>query len=321
MAVESNFQKVLNENELLLSRISVDTIQINLGKLCNQVCTHCHVDAGPHKKKENMGEDVFSRIVTLIENTPSVTTIDLTGGAPEMNPFFRPLVLKLRAMGKKVLDRCNLTILSEEGYEDLADFLKENSVDVVASLPCYDFENVDSQRGDGVFEKSIAGLKKLNALGYGRPGSGLKLNLVYNPNGAFLSPDQTSLEAMYKEQLSKNFDIVFNDLYALNNVPIKRYLYQLVKEKKYDEYMQLLLDNFNAAAIDGLMCKYSLSLSWDGEIFDCDFNQVLVMKTETRKNIWQIENFNQFLGDNIQTANHCFACSAGAGSSCHGATS
>ena len=319
MKTACNFKQTLNENDVSLRRERVEAIQINLGKLCNQVCTHCHVDAGPHKKKENMDEAVAKKMVDLILATEGIKSVDLTGGAPEMNPYFKYVVEKLRAANIKVIDRCNLTILMEDGYEWVAPFLKEHSVDVVASLPCYDVDNVDEQRGDGVFEASMKALKLLNSLGYGSEDSNLSLNLVYNPNGSFLAPDQKTLEAQYKEKLFDKFGIKFNSLYALNNVPIKRYLYQLVK-KKYDEYMKLLLDNFNASSVAGLMCKNTLSLSWNGEVFDCDFNQALEMHSSPKKTIFDVKNFHEFDGFEVKTANHCYACTAGAGSSCYGAT-
>lgn len=302
-----------------LFRKQVETVQVNIGKLCNQACSHCHVDSGPNKTRENMGQKVYDQLVSLLKASPEVKTIDLTGGAPELNPFFRPLVTEARALGLEVIDRCNLTVLSVPGQEDTAQFLRDHAVHVVASLPCYSADNVDKQRGDGVFEASIIGLQTLNALGYGKPGEP-KIDLVYNPLGASLPGPQKELEESYKKMLWQEFDIVFNSLYCITNMPIKRFLFDLKRQNKLESYMQLLLENFNPNAIDQLMCKNQVSVSWDGKIFDCDFNQMLNIPVGVKaKTLFDLESFEPLEEANILTADHCYGCTAGAGSSCTGA--
>ena len=304
-----------------LTRDKLTDLQINLGKLCNQTCTHCHVDAGPTKTAENMTAATANRIVDLVRECEALTTLDLTGGAPELNPNFRSLVEEFRSRELRVIDRCNLTILTEPGQESLAAFLADMKVDVVASLPCYLEDNVDAQRGSGVFERSIDGLKILNELGYGRDGSSLRLDLVFNPTAPSLPPDQAKLEADYKRELAARFGIEFNHLLAITNIPIKRYAKSLRKWGVLDDYMRMLERSFNADASSRVMCRSMLSLSWDGRIYDCDFNQMIDLSVpgHSNSNIWEIESFDSFLDRRISVADHCYGCTAGAGSSCGGA--
>lgn len=317
----TDFLKCVKENNVDLSRNKLTTVQINIGKLCNQTCLHCHVEAGPHKKKENMTGDTIEKLLELIDKSGDIELVDITGGAPEMNPHFKTFVAELRARNIRVIDRCNLTVLWEPGQEETASFLAHHNVDVVASLPCYSTKNVDTQRGDGVFEKSIRALQLLNSLGYGKEGTGLNLDLVYNPGGAFLPPDQKTLEADYKKKLMDDFGISFNSLYCITNMPIKRFLFDLKKSKKYEEYMQLLLDNFNPGAANNVMCKDLVSISWDGKIFDCDFNQMLEIPAGYKeKSIFDVKSLADISSDVIATGSHCFGCTAGAGSSCGGTT-
>ena len=303
-----------------LFRDSLSELQINLGKLCNQTCTHCHVDAGPTKTAENMTPETAKRICELVDECESLTTIDLTGGAPEMNPSFRSLVTHFRGQGLRVIDRCNLTILGEPGQEDLSDFLASHQVEIVASLPCYLEDNVDSQRGSGVFQSSITGLQKLNALGYGQDDSALKLNLVFNPTGPTLPPEQTSLETDYKRELKKRYNIEFNHLFAITNIPIKRYAKFLKKRGVLVDYMQMLESAFNPQAARGVMCKAMLSIGWDGQLYDCDFNQMLELPVagKPRHTVWDIKAFDEYIHQRIAVADHCYGCTAGTGSSCGG---
>ena len=306
-----------------LHRSQLSELQINLGKLCNQTCTHCHVEAGPTKKLENMNAATAQRIIELSKNCSSIKTVDLTGGAPEMNPNFRDLVTEFRRRGLRVIDRCNLTILTEPGFQWVAAFLAEQGVDVVASLPCYLEENVDAQRGRGVFDRSIEGLQTLNKLGYGDPTLGRTLDLVYNPTGPSLPPDQSKLESDYKRELWDKYQIRFNRLLAITNIPIKRYANYLNKAGRLVTYMKLLESNFNESAVDHVMCRSLISIGWDGKIFDCDFNQMLEMpmqdqQSEGNPTIWNIDSLTQFIDSRITTADHCYGCTAGAGSSCGG---
>ncbi|RMF21573.1 MAG: radical SAM/Cys-rich domain protein, partial [Deltaproteobacteria bacterium] len=252
----------------------IETVQINVGRLCNQACHHCHVDAGPGRR-ERMQRSTAECIVSLVEASPSVTTVDITGGAPELNDNFRYLVESARRLGRRVIDRCNLTVLFEPGMEWLAPFLAEHQVEVVCSLPCYTADNVDRQRGSGVFDKSIAALRLLNRLGYGRPGSPLALDLVYNPLGPSLPPPQPDLEQRYREELDRAFGITFRRLLTITNMPIKRFALQLKRDGSYEAYMGLLVNHFNRATVDGLMCRSLVSVGWDGRLYDCDFNQML----------------------------------------------
>ncbi len=302
-----------------LVRERAQTIQVNLGKLCNQVCLHCHVDAGPHKTKENMNRETVDNLLKVLEASSHVKVLDLTGGAPELNPEFRRIVTFARELGLHVIDRCNLTVLFEKGQEDLAQFLADQRVEVVASLPCYLEDNVDKQRGDGVFEKSIAGLSLLNKLGFGVPGSGLTLNLVFNPSGPVLPPSQVELEARYKTELFERFGIKFNRLFTITNMPIKRFLFDLKKSGQYESYMQLLATNFNDAAFSQVMCKSMVSVGWDGKLFDCDFNQMLNLPLNgERLHLNDLQNFDDLNNLKIKVADHCYGCTAGQGSSCRG---
>ena len=302
-----------------LRRGALDTLQVNLTYRCNQRCLHCHVNAGP-TRTESMSAELIELLCEVIDAHP-VDTLDLTGGAPEMHPQFRTLVRRARAAGIKVIDRCNLTILSEPGHEDLAEFLAGEQVAVSASLPCYSRDNVDSQRGDGVFERSIAGLRKLNALGYGQPGSNLELNLVYNPQGPSLPPPQQALENDYKAHLKEDFGIVFNHLHTITNQPIARFGSTLVSRGQFEGYMQLLRDNFSADNLAGVMCRGTVSVDWRGYLYDCDFNQMLDLPmpvlASDRPHLRELleQPLNQHP---IATRDHCFACTAGQGSSCGG---
>jgi radical SAM/Cys-rich protein len=317
-APAADFQGTLRQHGLgELRRREVTTLQINVGKLCNQACHHCHVEAGP-KRTEIMPASVAERIMALLAATPSIHTVDITGGAPELNSNFRTLVSESRRMGKDVIDRCNLTVLFEPGQETLADFLAANQVEITASLPCYTESNVDQQRGKSAFEKSIRALRLLNAIGYGQHGPGLTLNLVYNPLGASLPPSQEKLEADYKTQLRENFAIEFDRLFTITNMPIKRFAEFLFREGKHEAYMALLTNHFNPATVDGLMCRDLVSIGWDGRIYDCDFNQMLDLETPSGKTIWEIKSFAELAKKPIATDGHCFGCTAGAGSSCGG---
>ena len=312
-----SFSSVLKEHGVTLKRSTITTLQINIGKRCNQSCFHCHVESSP-SRTENMELATVQKLITLLENSPHIDTIDITGGAPELNPHFRTLVAAVRKMGKKVIDRCNLTILFEPNQEDTAQFLADNEIQVVASLPCYMEDNVDKQRGKGVFGKSIEALQILNSLGYGKT-EGLGLDLVYNPVGFSLPPEQYGLERDYKKYLKSEFDIVFNSLLTITNMPIKRYKYMLKKQNKLDEYMSLLQDSFNPVAANNVMCKSLVSIGYDGQIYDCDFNQMLEMPLGNKiTSIFDIGSFEE-LSTEIATASHCFGCTAGFGSSCGGA--
>lgn len=314
------FNETLEENNLVLSRTKLKTLQINIGKFCNLACHHCHVEAGP-LRTERMNEKTAQRLIHLISNSKDITTVDLTGGAPELNPHFRSIVMAARAASKEVIVRCNITVLFEAGQEDTAEFFSLQNVNVVASLPCYSKKNVEQQRGRGVFDKSIEGLKILNQLGYGKKGNALVLDLVYNPGGAFLPPDQNKLEQDYRKELKELFNIEFNRLFTITNMPIKRFLNDLLGQKKFESYMDLLVNSFNPHSLEGVMCRSLLSVSHDGELFDCDFNQMLNLPLRNKESsIWEIETFDSFLeGGKINTGNHCYACTAGAGSSCGGA--
>jgi len=316
------FDSVVNRHGVVrLQRESAGTVQINVGKLCNQACHHCHVEAGP-KRTEIMSEATAERVLALLGDSSVVATVDLTGGAPELNPAFRRLVSQARALGLRVIDRCNLTVLFEEGMEWLPEFLSEHRVELVCSLPCYSAENVDQQRGGGVFDKSIRALQQLVEIGYGSPSSGLTLNLVYNPTGASLPPPQAELEATYREQLRERFSIEFNSLLTITNVPIKRFADQLQRWGEWERYMGLLVNHFNPDTLDRLMCRNLVSIGWEGNLYDCDFNQVLEisLSSEGRKlSLSDIQSFDELSGTTITTGDHCFACTAGTGSSCGGA--
>jgi len=315
---EIAFNEQLKKIDLYpLKPTKIEILQINLGKLCNQTCEHCHVDAGPDRK-EIMPKSILQKCLAVAKN-PTIKTIDLTGGAPEMNPNFRWFVTELSKLNKQVIVRSNLTILTYKNYLDLPQFYKENNVTVISSMPCYTKENVDKQRGNGVFEKSIKALKRLNELGYGKKGSGLTLNLVYNPLGAALPGEQVSLENDYKRELKTLFNIEFNNLFTITNLPINRFLDFLIKEKKYDEYMNKLITSFNPEAAKNVMCRNTISVGWDGKLFDCDFNQMLALPTfgATPKNITNF-NYDTLAKRTIVLGQHCYGCTAGAGSSCQG---
>ena len=316
----TSFQQALTERNTHLTRSTVNTLQVNLGKLCNQACRHCHVEAGPTKTRENMNEETCDQLISLMTKSSTIKTLDITGGAPEMNPHFRKLVSFARSKNIEVIDRCNLTVLFEEGQDSTAKFLAESGTQVVASLPCYSRSNVDKQRGNGVFDKSIKGLQLLNKLGYAQEGSGLQLHLVYNPQGINLPPSQLELEQQYKKELQEDFGIQFNNLFTITNMPIKRFHEDLKRSGKLDEYNQLLINNFNLSALESVMCKELISISWDGKIFDCDFNQMLDLKVDSSvpQTIWELEDFESFNNSPIKVANHCYGCTAGAGSSCTG---
>jgi radical SAM/Cys-rich protein len=302
-----------------LRRLAPTTLQVNVGKRCNQACHHCHVDAGP-KRTEIMGDAVADRIVALLERSPAIGLLDVTGGAPELAPCFRRLVSAAGRLGRRVIDRCNLTVLFEPGQEDLAAFLAAERVDIVASLPCYGPENVDAQRGQGVFEKSIRALQTLNALGYGRPGSPLRLDLVYNPVGAYLPPPQARLEADYRAQLGQRFGVTFDHLLTITNMPISRFATQLARTGEAARYMALLVNHFNAATVGGLMCRSLVSVGYDGQLYDCDFNQMLELPlgAPRARTVWDVDDLAALDGAPVATGAHCFGCTAGAGSSCGG---
>ncbi|OOZ37702.1 arsenosugar biosynthesis radical SAM (seleno)protein ArsS [Solemya velesiana gill symbiont] len=303
-----------------ISRAQLETLQVNLGYLCNQTCQHCHVNAGP-KRTELMQKETIDQLLAYID-THEISAIDLTGGAPELNPEFRYLVSEARQRGVRVIDRCNLTVLEEEAQEDLAAFLAEQRVEVVASLPCYLKDNVDNQRGKGVFETSIAGLKRLNALGYGQDGSGLLLNLVFNPQGATLPPAQTALEADYKKQLWESYGVRFNQLFTITNMPISRFGSMLLSKGEFKPYMQLLKASYSSCNLATVMCRSLISVDWRGYVYDCDFNQMLGMHLETDSN--ERPHISDLMDIDLQrlpirTGEHCYGCTAGQGSSCGGA--
>jgi len=305
-----------------LRRAQVTTLQVNLGYKCNQSCLHCHVAAGPNRTEMMDAQTIEQVLQALVVR--DIETLDLTGGAPELNEHFRYLVTRARQLGVRVIDRCNLTILSEPGQESLAQFLADQGVEVVASLPCYSADNVDRQRGDGVFDRSIAGLRALNALGYGKEGSGLVLNLVYNPQGASLPPPQGPLEADYKRELMAHFNIRFNQLFALTNMPIQRFGSTLVSKGTFASYMQLLRDAYQPQNLSTVMCRSMVSVDWQGYLYDCDFNQMLGLPTQlggrTRSHLKDLLVTDP-AGGAIRVADHCYGCTAGQGSSCGGAIS
>lgn len=299
----------------------IRVLQVNVGKLCNQTCTHCHVDAGPDRR-ESMSAAVAQACLELLQRA-DIATLDITGGAPEMHPQFRRLVLGARALGRRVIDRCNLTILVAPGFTDLPAFLAEQHVEIVASLPCYLEANVDKQRGDGVFQRSIEALRRLNALGYGRPNSALTLTLVYNPPGPRLPPPQHRLEADYRRELRSRYGIEFTQLFTITNMPISRFLADLLESGRYDAYMQTLVEAFNPSTVEGLMCRSMLSVDWRGNLYDCDFNQMLDLGVAIRgpRNVLALNDqaIEELRLRRIVTGRHCLGCTAGAGSSCSGA--
>ncbi|MBL8414395.1 MAG: arsenosugar biosynthesis radical SAM protein ArsS [Propionivibrio sp.] len=304
-----------------LQRRSVEILQVNLGYRCNQSCLHCHVNAGPQRKEE-MSSETIEALIAFIAASPEVRVLDLTGGAPELNPNFARLVVAARSRGLKVIDRCNLTILEEPGFAEMAGFLAAHRVEIVASMPCYLEENVDRQRGYGTFEASIKALKRLNALGYGAPGSPLILNLVFNPQGPNLPPPQAPLEAAYKDRLGQDFGIVFNQLFTLTNMPIQRFGSMLISKGQFNSYMQLLRSAHRDENIEHVMCRHLLSVDWQGYLYDCDFNQQLALPIaeagRPRLHISEL-NAEALDGHAIRVAEHCYGCTAGQGSSCGGA--
>jgi len=311
----NGFEAKLSVHGLALRRARLQTLQINVGRKCNQACRHCHVDAGPWRI-EMMGQNVAGRVGEWIRQyQPEI--VDITGGAPELSEFFRFFVETARGVGSHVIDRCNLTIIEEPAYGDLPAYLAEQQIEVIASLPCYTAENVAKQRGAGVFEKSISALRKLNAVGYG---STLPLNLVYNPVGPKLPAPQAELETDYKEVLGREFGISFNHLYTITNQPIARFAEDLRRQGKTEEYMTLLANSFNPTTVEGLMCRTTLSIGWMGEVYDCDFNQMLGMQMSNGKPLYLWDVTPELLeGRSVRTGEHCFACTAGCGSSCGGA--
>jgi radical SAM/Cys-rich protein len=317
---QNSFESALHRHGLEpLRRGPVTTLQVNVGRVCNQACHHCHVEAGP-SRTETMGQTTVERIVELLWSEPKVEVLDLTGGAPELNPHFRTLVVSGRRRGLRVIDRCNLTILEEAGQEDTAEFLAAHQVEIVASLPCYLQENVDRQRGRGVYEKSISALRRLNELGYGLSGSGLVLNLVYNPGGASLPPSQTDLESDYRVELRSRFGLEFTSLLTLTNMPIRRFAEFLDRTDQHAAYLSLLVNHFNPATVADLMCRSLLSVGYDGRLYDCDFNQMLAIPTsQGRGTIWDLNSLQEMEGMPVATGSHCLGCTAGAGSSCSGA--
>jgi len=316
----TRFEDKLTETGLYpLTSISVDTFQINMGKMCNQVCNHCHVDAGPDRK-EIMTRETMELCLEAIQKS-NCTTVDLTGGAPEMNPDFRWFVEQLTELGKKIIVRCNLTIVvANKKYNSLPEFYKKHNIEVISSLPCYTIENTDSQRGDGVFDQSIEALKMLNEVGYGKQNSGLVLNLVFNPSGPNLPGDQHGLEVDYKRVLKEQFDIEFNSLFTITNLPISRFLQYLVASDNYQAYMEKLVNSYNPMAAEGVMCRTTISIGWDGYIYDCDFNQMLELKVDVKGKHLSEFNLEELEDRRIIVNQHCYGCAAGAGSSCGGTT-
>ncbi len=313
------FTRMLAKHGVQLPRTALEILQVNLTARCNLACTHCHVESGP-KRTEALDARGIERLIELFSTASTLHTLDLTGGAPEMHPQFRRLVAAGRAQGLKVIDRCNLTVLFEPEQHGTAEFLAAQGVAVVASLPCYSSANVDKQRGKGVFGQSIEALQRLNALGYGHADSGLDLDLVYNPLGASLPPSQSALETDYRKRLFDDFGIVFNRLFTIANMPIKRFLHALQRDGRLDEYMQLLIDNFNPRAAEHVMCRNLISVGWDGSLYDCDFNQMLALPAGgARRNLWDIARLDDIEQQPIAFGRHCYACTAGSGSSCGGA--
>ncbi len=314
------FQEQLQRINLYpLKPTQLEIFQINVGKMCNQVCKHCHVDAGPDRK-EIMTKETMQQCLNVLAANSYFTTVDLTGGAPEMNPDFRWFVDEIKKLSKHVIVRCNLTIiLANKKYHDLPNYFKNHQIEVVSSLPSFTQDRTDRQRGDGVFQDSIKALQMLNAIGYGIEGTGLTLNLVYNPAGSFLPPSQEALQKEYKTELMKQFGIQFNQLFAITNMPISRYLDYLLQTGNYEKYMEKIIGAFNPQTANNVMCRNTLSISWDGYLYDCDFNQMLDLKIEgSSKHISQY-NQEQLMQRSIIINQHCYGCTAGAGSSCGGA--
>lgn len=314
------FQQKLEQSDLYpLKPKQVEILQVNIGKMCNQTCKHCHVDAGPDRK-EIMTKETMQQCIHALKTNPQLATIDITGGAPEMNPNFRWFVEEISALQRRIIVRCNLTIiLANKKYHDLPLFYKQHNIEVVSSLPFYTQDRTDRQRGNGVFEDSIKALQMLNETGYGKDGSGLVLNLVYNPAGAFLPPSQSSLEIEYKQALKQRFGIEFNNLFAITNLPISRFLDYLLQSGNYEKYMEKLVNAYNPIAAANVMCRNTISVGWDGYLYDCDFNQMLELKVN-----WNSKHIADFNSDELNKreiiiGQHCYGCTAGAGSSCGGA--
>ncbi len=318
--MRNTVQLLIESDFPVIRRGRLETLQVNLGYKCNQSCLHCHVNAGPNRT-EMMDRETLDAVIRFMDDS-SISTLDLTGGAPEISPLFRTLVSAAHARGVQVIDRCNLTILLEPDQQDTAQFLAANRVKVVASMPCYLKENVDNQRGDGVFEASLAALRLLNGLGYGQAGSGLELDLVFNPQGALLPPPQQALEQDYKSRLAEQYDIHFNHLLTLTNMPIKRFGSTLVSKGKFDAYMALLREAHQHENLSGVMCRSLISIDWQGYVYDCDFNQMLDLPTrleqKTRLHISELQA-DDLTGNPIMVADHCYGCTAGQGSGCGGA--
>ena len=317
---QSAFNRALDEaGQFPLRAVRVDTLQINVGKRCNQACKHCHVDAGPNRTEE-MSRETAEDVIGALQRSPSIGTLDMTGGAPELNANFRYLVESAKALGRHVIDRCNLTVLFVTGQEDTAQFLAYHKVEVVASLPYYLADRTDAQRGGGVFEQSVAGLRLLNSLGYGQPGSGLELNLVYNPTGAFLPPAQAAIEAEYKTEMAKRYGIVFSHLFTITNMPIARFKHFLERTGNYGPYMDKLTAAFNPEAAANVMCRSLVSVGYDGLLYDCDFNQMLDLPV-TAGSPRHVRDLDAKTLERraIAVGDHCLGCTAGAGSSCGGA--
>ena len=313
------FQQKLEESNLYpLKPTNITVFQINVGKMCNQVCKHCHVDAGPDRK-EIMTTETMQQCLDVLAANPSLQTVDLTGGAPEMNPTFRWFVEEIKKLDRHIIVRCNLTIIrANKKYYDLPEFYKKLNIEVVSSLPFYSKDRTDKQRGDGVFEDSIAALQMLNAVGYGLEGSELKLNLVYNPAGAFLPASQEALEKEFKAALKKDFGISFHNLFAITNLPISRFLDYLLQSGNYEKYMEKLIAAYNPVAATNVMCRNTISIGWDGYLYDCDFNQMLELKVACKSKHIKEYNNNNLQNRDIIIGQHCFGCTAGAGSSCGG---
>jgi radical SAM/Cys-rich protein len=319
LRLDRSFEAALESAGLFpLRSTGIEILQVNVGKKCNQTCRHCHVDAGPDRV-EMMSDPLVDAVLRVLEET-DIPTLDITGGAPELHKRFREMVTRARALGRRVIDRCNLTITQLPNYRDLPEFLAKNQVEVVASLPYFKEDRTDAQRGDGVFEASIAALQAFNALGYGHPGTGLVLNLVTNPVGAFLPADQSALEVRWKRELRLRFGIEFNHLFALTNLPISRFLEYLQESGNLHDYMTRLVNAYNPMAAAGVMCRNTLSVGWDGVLYDCDFNQMLELPVPLPAPR-SIFDFQRSLLDarEIAVGPHCFGCTAGAGSSCGGA--
>jgi radical SAM/Cys-rich protein len=318
--VHATLPKLESSRFPAIHRRRLGTAQVNLGYKCNQACLHCHVNAGP-TRTEMMSAETVSEVIAFLKAS-GVKTLDITGGAPELNPHFRALVLAARGLGVQVMDRCNLTVLEQPGQEDTARFLADNRVEIIASLPCYLEENVNAQRGEGVFEASIRALKTLNALGYGREGSGLALNLVYNPQGPVLPPAQEKLEADYHRHLHERYGVAFNRLYVLANMPIQRFGSTLISKGQFEHYMDLLKNAYQPHNLESVMCRDLVSVDWRGYAYDCDFNQMLGLplrlEGRPRVHIRQLAN-RELDGNPIVVKDHCYGCTAGQGSSCGGA--